>query len=111
MTETCACPLDKGDVQVVPMDMPECQECGEPATHVVQVDWRNAGQAFGLGIYCEECAERLADRLREALPEPIPDPPTAWPRLLGNGGHDCPDDVRMRLAVCPDCGYDWPLPF
>lgn len=66
-------PLDKDDIQVVPMDRPECEECGDPATHLVQADWRNAGQVFGLGIFCEECAERTADRLRDALPEPIPD--------------------------------------
>lgn len=111
MTEICEYPLDKADVQVVPLEPKECRECGEPATHLVQVDWRCAGQVFALGAYCCECAYRQAARLREALPEPIPETPTVPYRPLGNDGHDCPDDVRMRLAVCPDCGYDWPLPF
>lgn len=34
----------------------------------------------------------------------------ALPRALGNNGHDCPNEFRCN-DTCPDCGYEWPLPF
>jgi hypothetical protein len=65
--------LSKGDVQVLASDINECEECNEPATHVVDLDLRAVGMTQCLGLFCKAHADALADRLRASLPDDGPD--------------------------------------
>lgn len=60
--------LDRDDVRVDPY-LPQCEECGDgPATCVVSIDLRSAGQTISVAACCDACGAELAERIREGLP-------------------------------------------
>ena len=60
--------LDQGDVEIVPVSPWTC-ECGEAATHIVNLDLRNNGMTISVeSPQCIACANETATRLRASLP-------------------------------------------
>lgn len=69
MPVSSAIPMDRGDVTVEAIDLPQCSECGEPATHQVVLDLRECGVAtIASSPMCIGDANTFADRLRGSLP-------------------------------------------
>lgn len=62
-------PLTRGDIEVVPLQLDECEECVALATHEVRIDIRAAGVAYSEGRYCQLHATVRAEGIREALPD------------------------------------------
>ena len=60
--------LKRSDVTVTKLEPVVCNKCGRRATHLVTIDFRNAGFLHGIDVpLCKEHAEELAQEIREAL--------------------------------------------
>jgi hypothetical protein len=67
--------LRRSDIHVRPAPQRPCPnhgdacEQGTEATHIVEIDLRNAGLGVGVFEGCESCCNVLADRIRVSLPD------------------------------------------